>query len=77
MSEFDAELDASNLACPLPIIKAKKAVAALDVGQIIKITATDPGSVKDFSAFCSQTGHELISSTESDGIFTYFIKIAV
>ena len=77
MSEFDAELDASNLACPLPIIKAKKAVAALDVGQIIKITATDPGSVKDFSAFCSQTGHELISTTESDGVYTYFIKIAV
>ena len=77
MSEFDAELDASNLACPLPIIKAKKAVAALDVGQIIKITATDPGSVKDFSAFCSQTGHKLISTTESDGVYTYFIKIAV
>ncbi len=75
MSEFDVELDASNMACPLPIIKAKKIVSTLNAGQIIKITATDPGSVKDFSAFCTQTGHELISSTESDGIYTYFIKI--
>ena len=77
MSEFDAELDASNMACPLPIIKAKKAVAALNVGQILKIIATDPGSVKDFSAFCTQTGHELVDSAESDGVYTYFIKIAV
>lgn len=76
MSEFDAELDACNMACPLPILKAKKIVSTLSAGQIIKITATDPGSLKDFSAFCSQTGNELISSDESDGIFTYFIKVA-
>ena len=63
------------MACPLPIIKAKKAVSALSAGQVIKITATDPGSVKDFAAFCTQTGHELISSAESDGIYTYFIKV--
>lgn len=75
MSEFDAELDASNMACPLPIIKAKKAVSALSAGQVIKITATDPGSVKDFAAFCSQTGNELMSSAESDGVYTYLIKV--
>jgi len=75
MSEFDAELDACNMACPLPILKAKKAVSTLNAGQTIKITATDPGSMKDFSAFCTQTGHELVSSAESDGIFTYFIKV--
>lgn len=75
MSEFDAELDASNMACPLPIIKAKKIVSTMESGQIIKITATDPGSVKDFSAFCSQTGNELVSSNENDGVYTYFIKV--
>ena len=76
MSDFDAELDATNMACPLPILKAKKAVSELSVGQIIKITATDPGSVKDFSAFCTQTGNELVSSTEESGVYTYMIKIS-
>jgi len=75
MSEFDAELNAINMACPLPIIKARKAVTALTVGQILKITATDPGSVKDFAAFCSQTGNELVSSTEDSGTYTFMIKI--
>ena len=75
MSEFDAELDATGLACPLPILKAKKAISDLTAGQVIKITATDPGSVKDFSAFAIQTENELISSTENEGIYTYFIKI--
>jgi tRNA 2-thiouridine synthesizing protein A len=76
MSEFDSELDACNLACPLPILKAKKIVSTLSAGQIIKITATDPGSLKDFAAFCSQTGNELLSSDESGGIYTYLIKVA-
>lgn len=76
MSEFDAELDATNMACPLPIIKARKAVTALSAGQVLKITATDPGSVKDFAAFCVQTGNEMLSSTEDSGIYTYLIKIS-
>ena len=76
MSDFDAELDARNMACPLPILKAKKAVTALSVGQVLKITATDPGSVKDFSAFCTQTGHELLSSSEEGDLYTYLIKIS-
>ena len=75
MSEFDAELDATGMACPLPILKAKKAISGLAVGQIIKITATDPGSVKDFAAFSVQTGNELVSSTENAGTYTFFIKI--
>jgi tRNA 2-thiouridine synthesizing protein A len=77
MSEFDAELDATNMACPLPIIKARKAVSALTAGQILKITATDPGSVKDFAAFCSQTGNELVSSTEDSGSGTYTFMIKI
>ena len=76
MSDFDAELDATNMACPLPILKAKKAVSALSAGQVLKITATDPGSVKDFAAFCTQTENELLSSSEEGGLYTYLIKIS-
>jgi len=71
---FDAELDAKGLNCPLPILRAKKAISALTTGQVLKIVATDPGSVKDFEAFCNQTGNELISSAEADGAFEFLIK---
>lgn len=76
MSNFDTELDASGLNCPLPILRAKKAISAMDNAQTIKITATDPGSVKDFEAFCKQTGNELVSSGEEEGKFVFFIKKA-
>lgn len=76
MSDFDSELDASGLNCPLPILRAKKAIAAMDAGQTLKIIATDPGSVKDFEAFCKQTGNELVSSGEEDGKFAFLIKKA-
>ena len=72
----DQELDASGLNCPLPILRAKKAIAAMDAGQTLKIIATDPGSVKDFEAFCKQTGNELLSSGEEDGKFVFEIKKA-
>ncbi len=71
---FDAELDAKGLNCPLPILRAKKAITALNAGQVLKIIATDPGSVKDFEAFCNQTGNELLSSAEVDGAFEFMIK---
>ncbi|MCK5334945.1 MAG: sulfurtransferase TusA family protein [Gammaproteobacteria bacterium] len=74
MSSFDSELDAKGLNCPLPILRAKKAIAALASGQTLKIEATDPGSVKDFEAFCKQTGNELVSSAEEGGNFIFFIK---
>ena len=76
MSDFDSELDASGLNCPLPILRAKKAISALDAGKTLKIIATDPGSVKDFEAFCKQTGNELVSSGEEDGKFVFAIKKA-
>ncbi len=76
MSDYDSELDASGLNCPLPILRAKKAIAALDAGQTLKIIATDPGSVKDFEAFCKQTGNELLSSGEEGGKFLFMIKKA-
>jgi len=74
MSDFDSELDATGLNCPLPILRAKKAISAMDAGQTLRIIATDPGSVKDFEAFCKQTGNELLSSGEEDGKFTFMIK---
>ncbi len=76
MSDFDSELDASGLNCPLPILRAKKAISAMDSGQTLKIIATDPGSVKDFEAFCKQTGNELLSSSEEEGKFLFMIKKA-
>ena len=76
MSDFDSELDASGLNCPLPILRAKKAITALDAGQTLRIIATDPGSVKDFEAFCKQTGNELVSSGEEDSKFVFLIKKA-
>jgi tRNA 2-thiouridine synthesizing protein A len=62
------------LNCPLPILKAKKQLNTLEPGQILYIVATDSGSVKDFDAFCKQTGNSLIDSSESDGQYHYYIK---
>jgi tRNA 2-thiouridine synthesizing protein A len=62
----DKELDTSGLNCPLPILKAKKALAELQAGQVLKVIATDPGSARDFQAFARQTGHELIAQ-ETEG----------
>jgi tRNA 2-thiouridine synthesizing protein A len=74
MSDFHDELDASGLNCPLPILRAKKALNKLDTGNVLRIIATDPGSVKDFEAFCKQTGNELMSSGEEGEKFTFLIK---
>jgi tRNA 2-thiouridine synthesizing protein A len=71
---FDKDLDARNLNCPLPILRAKKALADIQSGQVLRIVATDPGSVKDFQAFCKQTGHELLSHTEANKEFIFFMK---
>ena len=76
MSDFDSELDASGLNCPLPILRAKKALAGLEAGQVLHIIATDPGSVKDFEAFANQTGNELMESSENGGKFEFLIKKA-
>ncbi|HEU4645063.1 MAG TPA: sulfurtransferase TusA family protein [Burkholderiales bacterium] len=72
--KFDKELDARGLNCPLPILRAKKALTDMQSGQVLKIVATDPGSVKDFQAFCKQTGNELLSHAEADKEFTFFMK---
>ncbi|MBG7601371.1 MAG: sulfurtransferase TusA family protein [Gammaproteobacteria bacterium] len=74
MSDFDDELDASGLNCPLPILRAKKALNGMDAGRVLHIIATDPGSVKDFEAFAKQTGNELLESTEEGGKFHFYMK---
>jgi tRNA 2-thiouridine synthesizing protein A len=76
MAEFDEELDASGLNCPLPILRAKKTLAGMDAGKVLHIIATDPGSVKDFEAFARQTGNELMESKEEGGKFLFLIKKA-
>ena len=72
--EFDKEVDARNLNCPLPILRCKKGLSDMQAEQTLKIMATDPGSVKDFEAFCKQTGHELLQMDEADSVFTFYIK---
>lgn len=71
---IDMELDARGLNCPLPILRAKKSIAQLQSGQVLKIIATDPGSVKDFEAFCKQTGNELLESNDNSGEFSFLLK---
>lgn len=68
------ELDVRGLSCPLPILRAKKALTDLESGQVLKIVATDPGSVKDFQAFCKQTGNLLLSHAESAAEFIFFLQ---
>jgi tRNA 2-thiouridine synthesizing protein A len=71
---FDKDLDARGLNCPLPILRTKKALGEIQSGQVLRIVATDPGSVKDFAAFCKQTGHQLLSQTEENKEFTFFMQ---
>lgn len=74
MSDVTKELDTSGLNCPMPILRAKKALKELQPGEVLKVTSTDPGSVKDFEAFAKQTGNELLeSSTEGDS-FIYRLR---
>ncbi len=76
MSEraFDVELDVRQLACPLPILRAKKALSPMTSGQVLRLVATDKGSPKDFIDFCGKTGNELLSSEEQDGEFIFHIR---
>jgi tRNA 2-thiouridine synthesizing protein A len=74
MADYDDVLDATGLNCPLPILRAKKALNGLETGKVLRIIATDPGSVKDFEAFAKQTGNELMSSTEEGGKFMFLMR---
>jgi len=70
----DLEVDASGLNCPLPILKAKKALAALSSGQTLKLVSTDPGSVRDFEAFARQTGNALIAQHEQGAGWAFYLR---
>ena len=67
-------LDAKGLNCPLPILKTKKMLKDLPIGDSLEILATDPGSVADFQAFCRTTGNELVESNQKDNVFRFVIK---
>ena len=73
--QIDRSIDLSGLNCPLPILRAKKALAELESGQVLEVLATDPGAPKDFEAFCRQTGNALLTSeTTPDGKFRMVLK---
>ena len=74
--EMDAqkELDTRGLNCPLPILKAKKALADMASGEVLKVLATDPGSVRDFQAFSRQTGNELLEQSKAGDEFVHFLR---
>ena len=71
---FDKDLDARGLNCPLPILRTKKSLNDMVSGQILRVTATDPGSTKDFQAFCKQTGNELLVAETADAEFIFFVR---
>lgn len=74
MADFDLELDARGLNCPLPILRAKKSISQLNAGQVLRIVATDPGSLKDFEAFCKQTGNDLLDSVQQGNEYLFNIR---
>ena len=73
---FDQEIDVCGLNCPLPILRAKKALAKMDKGQVLHVIATDPGAIKDFESFSKQTGDELLESREEGGKLYFVLKKA-
>ena len=72
--EFNLEVDASGMNCPLPILRTKKALATMQSGEVLKVKATDSGAAHDFPAFAKQTGNELLSSTTEGDVLVFFLK---
>ena len=75
--EAQKEIDTRGLNCPLPILKAKKALADMSSGDVLKVVATDPGSVRDFQAFARQTGNELLEQTSANDEFVHYLRAQV
>ena len=73
----DVVLDTKGLNCPLPILKAKKALKGMDNGQVLELASTDPGAIKDFEAFCRATGNKLMKSWEDSGVYMFLIERVV
>ncbi len=75
MTELDLiEVDAIGLACPMPLLKAKRALHAMQVGQRLRVLATDQGTVRDFRVFAEQSGHLLLDSAEANGVYSYLLE---
>ena len=74
MSDFDVELDTSGMNCPLPVLKARKALSEMSVGQRLHLIVTDPGAKKDIAAFCKMTGNPLIDTNEQEGKIHFFLE---
>lgn len=74
MDRPDATLDARGLNCPLPILRTRKQLAAMESGQLLAMISTDPGSLKDIESFCQQTGHQLMQSRSDGGEFHFLIR---
>ncbi len=72
--EFNVDLDVRQQACPMPILRATRALAGMQGGQVLRVVATDKGARKDFAEFCSKSGNELLSSSECDGEFIFLIR---
>ena len=72
--QIDRDLDVKGLNCPLPILRTKKALSEMEPGQVLRVLATDPGSLKDFAAFAKQTGNELVGQREENRIFEFYLK---
>jgi tRNA 2-thiouridine synthesizing protein A len=70
----DATLDATGLKCPLPVLRARKALGGLAPGALLEVRATDPGAVRDFAAYCAASGHVMVESAEVDGVFRFVIR---
>ena len=74
MNETPTVLDVKGLKCPLPVLRANKAIKPLPAGTVLEIHATDPGTVEDFKAYCETTGHELVESREEEGVYSFVIR---
>ena len=72
--QIDRDLDVKGLNYPLPILRTKKALAEMETGQVLRVRATDPGSVKDFAAFAKQTGNELLEQNEENRVYEFYLK---
>ena len=72
--EFHKEVDARGVNCPLPILRTKKALSDMESGQVLKVIASDPGSVSDFRAFAKQTGNQLLADSDLGGEFLFFLR---
>lgn len=74
MNDVHCEVDARGLSCPLPLLKAKQALNRMASGERLRVLSTDAGSQRDFDAFARQSGHQLLSSDESDGVYRYLLE---